>query len=150
MTRDHATARAVRSGLRVCAVLLIFALVSAACGPTEPSPSPDRRAWEGSAGAVVSSGIITHERRELAQRLALPACIEAAGAAYRFTDVTPFPGAGETPPGLTNTFTRLDRWRLWSRTGQVVDQPVLYVTVRGSTGIVAAYERLAPGTPCAG
>ena len=104
--------------------------------------------WEGPGDFVSSTGVITHERREIAQRVPVPACITVGEDRYRFVQVTPFAGGGTVPSGLNDTFFRLDRWRLWTRPGPLLGQPVLFVTIRGSTGILAEYERVAPGEPC--
>ena len=142
-------ARAGRPGIFISLfVSVVCAALLAACGSREPSTPTGRRVWEGPGDYVASSGVTTYERREIAQKVTLPACLSVLDDRYRFARVTPFSGGGTTPPGLVDSFFRLDRWRLWTRPGQVAGQPVLFLTIRGSTGIVAEYERVAPGEEC--
>jgi hypothetical protein len=149
VTRARMCARVSRPGVLISLALLTLASLSlAACGPREPSVPGEQRAWEGPGNAVASSGAITYERREIAQKAPLPACITVNDDRYGFVQITPFAGGGSTPPGLTDTFYRLDRWRLWTRGGPPEGQESLFVTIRGSTGIVAEYARVAPGEPC--
>ena len=108
----------------------------------------ERRVWEGPGDFVSSTGVVMHERREIAQKISLPACITVGEDRYRFAQVTPVAGGATVPSGLIGAFFRLDRWRIWTRPGPLVGQPVLFVTVRGSTGIIAEYQRVAPGEPC--
>ena len=138
------------AGARLTFVFLVFAGVACfACGSRDPEVPTGRRPWEGPGDAVASAGVVTHERREIAQRVIVPACLIVGADSYRFLQVTPFSGGGATPPGLTDTFYRLDRWRLWTRSGPPAGQGTLFVTIRGSTGIVAEYTRTAPDDPCA-
>jgi hypothetical protein len=143
-------ARAGRPGVAVSLAVLLISIgaLLAACAPDQPEVPTGRRVWEGPSTAVASRGVTTYERREIAQQVPLPACISIGGQEFGFTDVSTFPGVN--PPGLTDTFYRLDRWRLWSRPGPLDGQPALFVTVRGSTGILAEYERLPDGEPCTG
>ena len=127
---------------------LAFGVLLSACGSREPATPAARRMWEGPGEYVASSGVITYERREIAQKIPLPQCVSVLEDSYRFARVTPFPAGGTAPPGLMDTFFRLDRWRLWSQPGQLAGQPMVFVTVRGSTGIVAEYERVAPNEGC--
>jgi hypothetical protein len=92
--------------------------------------------------------VVRQERREIAQQIAVPACISVGTDQYRFVQIEPFAGGGTNPPGLSDTFHRLDRWRLWTLPGPLVGRTQLFVTIRGSTGIVAVYERLPAGEPC--
>jgi hypothetical protein len=143
-------ARAVRPGVAICLgwLLLWAAVMSVACAPEQPQTPTGRRVWEGPTSSVASSGVVQHERREIAQQITLPACIRVGPDQYRFTQVVPFAGGGTNPPGLNDTFHRLDRWRLWTAPGPLEGQPKLFVTVRGSTGIFAEYERLPSGETC--
>ena len=143
-------ARARGPGVAVSAlvVALLLGAMFAACGQAEPAVPTEPRLWEG--GTEVSSeGVVVHERREIAQKVPLPACITVEQDRYRFSGVTPYTGGGTTPPGLDSTFYRLDRWSLWKRPGPLRGQPSLFVTVRGSSGFVAEYRRVAAGEPCA-
>ncbi|MGH2588454.1 MAG: hypothetical protein ACRDJE_26330 [Dehalococcoidia bacterium] len=142
------SARADRLGTVAFLPLLLVLCVVLACAPSEPEAPTGRRVWVGPSSAVASTGVITYDRREIAQKVALPACISVGDDQYRFTQITTFSGGGVTPPGLNDTFFRLDRWRLWTRPGPLEGQPLVFVTVRGSTGIVAEYERVAAGEPC--
>lgn len=144
-------ARAGRPGVAVSltALLIWIGALGAACAPDAPGTPTERRVWEGPSNLVASQGVTRYERRELAQQVPLPSCLGVGADSYRFTRVTAYEGGGTNPPGLTDTFYRLDRWRLWSRPGALSGQPVLFVTVRGSTGITAEYERLPSGEICA-
>jgi len=141
-----AHARVIRPGVAVSALIAALLLLGA-CGQAEPQSPTGPRTWEGG-DLVSSSGVIGYERREIAQKVSLPGCITVGGDRYRFAQVTPYEGGGATPPGLDNTYYRLDRWQLWKRVGPLEGQPTLFVTVRGSTGYVAEYRRVAPGEPC--
>lgn len=143
-------ARAARPGVAVSvAVLLLYAgVLLAACAPDQPETPTGRRVWEGPTNTVASSGVVTYDRREIAQQVPLPRCIAVGDDRYEFTRVSPFEGGGVNPPGLNDTFYRLDRWRLWSRPGPLEGQPVLYVTIRGSTGIVAEYQAISSDQSC--
>jgi hypothetical protein len=143
------SAREDRPGIVVfLPLLIVLCVVIAACAPSEPEVPTGRRVWEGPGSAVASSGVFTHDRREIAQRVALPSCISVGDDQYRFSQITTFLGGGVTPPGLNDTFYRLDRWRLWTRPGALEGQPLVFVTVRGSTGIVAEYDRVPADEPC--
>ena len=143
-------ARASRPGVAICLVwLLVFSgMTLAACAPEQPETPAERRVWEGPTNSVASSGVVRHERREIAQQITLPACISVGTDAYLSSRVEPFEGGGTNPPGLNDTFHRLDRWRLWTLPGPLEGQPTLFLTIRGSTGIVAVYERLPSGEVC--
>jgi len=130
------------------AISAVISIVVASCGATEPTTPTERRTWEGPSSAVASTGVEIYERREIAQKVSLPACLSVGPVHYRFVRVTPFTGGGTTPPGLTDTFYRLDRWRLWIETGPPEGQERLFVTVRGSTGVLADYERLPLSEQC--
>lgn len=153
MTSAGSPARARRPGFFVSTLpplSLLLCALALACGSREPAVPTGPRVWQGPTPNVSSTGATQHERREIAQRISLPLCLSVAGRDYRFARVEPYAGGGTTPPGLTDTFYRLDRWRLWTRPGLLSEQPVLFVTVRGSTGIVAEYERIAAGERCEG
>ena len=144
-----ARARAARPGgaVSTLVVALHCTLLLAACGQAEPEVLAEPRVWEG--GTQVSSeGVIVYDRREIAQKVPLPACITVAQQRYRFSGVTPFSGGGTTPPGLDPAFYSLDRWSLWKRPGPLEGQASLFVTVRGSSGFVAEYERLGSDETC--
>jgi len=126
---------------------LLAWLLLAACGAAEPEVPTGPRTWEGGT-QVTSEGVVVHDRREIAQRVSLPACISVEQDRYRFTEVTPYAGGGTAPPGLDPTFYRLDRWSLWKRPGPLEGQSALFVTVRGSSGFVAEYQRVGAGEPC--
>ena len=142
-------ARVARPGVAVSALvvgLLLWGSV-AACGQAEPAVPTGLRPWEG--GAEVSSeGVLVHERREIAQKVRLPACITVEQDRYRFTGVMPYAGGGSAPPGLEPTLYRLDRWSLWKRPGPLLGQPSIFVSVRGSSGFVAEYQRAGADEPC--
>jgi hypothetical protein len=145
-----AHARAVRPGVAVSA--LVLALASAflvtACGTPAPEIPTTRRAWEGG-DQVASEGVVIYDRREIAQRVPLPACITVGEDRFRFIGVTPFAG-GTAPPGLDPTLYRIDRWSLWKRPGPLEGQPVVYVTVRGSSGLLAEYHQVGVAESCGG
>jgi hypothetical protein len=145
-----ANARAARPGVAFCLVwLTIYAgMFVAACAPSQPKIPVERRTWEGPTSSVASSGVVRQERREIAQQIAVPACISVGSNQYRFEQITPFTGGGTNPPGLNDTFHRLDRWRLWTEPGPLEGHAQLFVTIRGSTGIIARYERLPDGETC--
>jgi hypothetical protein len=147
---DISNARAARPGVAICLVWLVVwgGLVVAACAPGQPETPTERRVWEGPTQNVASSGVIRQERREIAQQIAVPACVSVGPSQYRFVQISPFAGGGANPPGLTDTFHRLDRWRLWSPPGPLEAQVKLFVTIRGSTGIVAEYELLPSDETC--
>jgi len=128
--------------------LLLWASV-VACGQAEPAVPTGRRVWEGGAG-LSSEGVIVHDRREAAQKVPLPACTTVEQDRYRFTGVMPYAGGGTAPPGLDPTLYRLDRWSLWKRPGPLLGQPSIFVSVRGSSGFVAEYQRAGPDVPCDG
>lgn len=147
---DQSHARAARPGVAICIFWLVLwsGIFVAACAPQQPEIPTERRVWEGPTQSVASSGVVRQERREIAQQIAVPACISVGPNQYRFVQITPFAGGGANPPGLNDTFHRLDRWRLWTQPGPLEGQTSLYVTIRGSTGIVAEYERLPSGETC--
>jgi hypothetical protein len=140
----------LRSGFALPApagILLALALLTLACGPQQESTPTGRRAWEGPGNQVSSSGITVYERRELAQRVELPACLHVAERAYAFDRVTVTGQSANTPAGLADTMYRLDRWRLWTRPGALTGREELFLTIRGSSGILAEY-RPATGQSC--
>jgi hypothetical protein len=141
-------ARVYRPGVAISAlvVALLAALLATGCGSAEPETPTGRRRWEGGT-QVASEGVVTYDRREIAQRIPLPACITVGEDRYRYSGVTPFAG-GTSPPGLEPTFYRIDRWNLWKRPGALEGQPVVYVTVRGSSGLLAEYQQVGAGQPC--
>jgi hypothetical protein len=147
---DTTHARAARPGVAICFIWLVLSssFFVAACAPQQPDIPTVRRVWEGPTQSVASSGVIRQERREIAQQIAVPACISVGQSQYRFVQIAPFAGGGANPPGLNDTFHRLDRWRLWTLPGSLEGQANVYVTIRGSTGIVAEYERLPSGETC--
>jgi hypothetical protein len=152
VNRAHPSARAARPGIAVPGVLallaaLLMTLFSACGGGREPEIPTGRRSWDGPGDYVASSGITTYERREIAQKVPFPRCLEVQSDRYRFEQVEVLPvSAGGVPPGLFDTGFHLDRWRLWSPPGPVPGQATLYLTVLGSSGIMAVYER-APDCP---
>jgi hypothetical protein len=148
VTRGSALARVRRPGVCVLSALLLLAGWAAACGSPPQETSAERRVWQGPGGYVASRGITTYERREIAQRVELPVCIEVQSDRYRLARVTVLPVGALTPPGLLDTGFRLNRWRLWAPSGSPVGEPSLFVIVLGSTGTVAEYERLPTGTAC--
>jgi hypothetical protein len=143
-------ARAARPGVAIWLVWLVVwsCVFVMACAPRQPEIPTERRVWEGPTNSVASSGVVQYERREIAQQIAVPACISVGPDQYQFVQVTPFAGGGTNPPGLNDTFHRLDRWRLWTNPGPLEGRAELFVTIRGSTGIVAQYERLPAGETC--
>jgi hypothetical protein len=143
-----ARARVTGPGVAVSALVLalISALLAAACGTPAPEIPTGRRSWDGGT-QVASEGVFMYERRELAQRVPLPACILVGEVRYLFREVTPFSG-GTSPPGLDPTLYRIDRWNLWKRPGPLEGQPSVYVTVRGSSGLLAEYQQVGAGEPC--
>jgi hypothetical protein len=148
---DISNARAARRpGVAICLVWLTAwaGIFVAACAPQQPEIPTERRIWEGPTQNVASSGVVRQERREIAQQIAVPACIIVGQNQYRFEQITPFAGGGANPPGLNDTFHRLDRWRLWTPPGPLDGQVKLFVTIRGSTGIVAEYALLPAGESC--
>ncbi|MGD9890758.1 MAG: hypothetical protein AB7R89_03955 [Dehalococcoidia bacterium] len=143
-------ARDARPGVAICLVWLTLwsGVFVVACAPSRPEIPTERRVWEGPTNTVASSGVVHHERREIAQQIAVPACISVGSDQYRFDRIEPFAGGGTNPPGLNDTFHRLDRWRLWTDPGPLEGHAQITVTIRGSTGIVAQYERLPAGETC--
>ena len=127
---------------------LALAALPAACGARPPEVSAERRAWQGPGDFVFSSGVTTYDRREIAQKVPFPTCIRVADDRYRFVQVTTLPANSPTPPGLFDTMFYLDRWRLWAGPGPLIGQPAVFVTVRGSTGILGEYSRITDGEPC--
>ncbi|MFN8557271.1 MAG: hypothetical protein U0531_07955 [Dehalococcoidia bacterium] len=128
---------------------LLFAALQAACGaPDAPRPSADVQTWRGPRVDVTSRGLITYDRREIAQKVTFPACIMVGAAAFRYRGVRPLASGAPVPPGLYDTGLSLDQWRLLARAGALDDQVEVYVTVRGSTGILGEYPRLSEGQGC--
>jgi hypothetical protein len=128
---------------------LIACLLSLfACGQPSPDPSAERRTWRGPNDAVASEGITTYDRRELAQRVNFPTCITIGTTAFRYGGTHPVEGGNPAPAGFVDTGYSLDRWRLLSPAGALEQQPVVYVTVLGSTGILSEYLRLPAGRGC--
>lgn len=121
---------------------------AAACGAPPQETPAGRRVWQGPGGYVASRGVTSFERREIAQTVMLPVCIEVQSDRYRLARVSVLPAGALTPPGVLDTGFRLDRWRLWTPSGTPVGEPSLFVIVLGSTGTVAEYERLAPAVAC--
>ena len=150
MNRPRVFARATCPGILFSArpiCLLLAATLLAACGSRQPETPAGRRVWEGPGNFVASTGVTTYDRREIAQKVPLPTCLEVGAARYRFAGVTQHEQRGGGPPGLIDTYFHLDRWRLYMRPGGALpEQPVLFVTVRGSTGIVAEYQRATDGS----
>ena len=139
------SARASRPGIVFPGVLLVLlaGLILSCGGGREPETPAGRRVWAGPGETVASSGVTVYDRREIAQKVPLPVCLEVDTRRYRFARVEVLPvSAAGVPPGLFDTGYRLDRWRLWSPPGAVGDQDTLSVTVRGSSGIIAVYERV--------
>lgn len=154
MTINSPTARASRPGVCIfwLGVCLAFgAVAAAACGSREePGPTAARRTWDGPDARVSSTGLLTYERREIAQKVPLPQCLEVGSEQYRFNQVLPENSGGTTPTGYVDTMYRLDRWRIYRKVGATDPPAALYVTVRGSTGILAEYTRVPPSQACAG
>jgi hypothetical protein len=98
----------------------------------------------GPSATVSSEGLTAYERREIAQRVTFPTCITAGGSTFRFAEVQTLPTGAPVPIGLFDTGYGLDRWRLLARAGLLEEQPELFVSARGSTGILARYPR----SPC--
>lgn len=143
MSRIQSGAWALSLGLFVtlCALVPL-----AACAPSPPAPNQGRQVWSGPGGNVASTGVTVYDRREIAQKVNLPSCLHVGEQRYFFSTVTRQPTT--PPPGLTDTMFTLDRWRLWSDPGQAEGAPRLYVTVRGSTGLLAVYERVGGPAEC--
>jgi hypothetical protein len=129
-------------------MLLGAALVAGAgCGGAiTPQPSPERRTWQGPTAAVASTGVTVYERRELAQKVTFPTCITIGGTAYRFARVRRT--GDSTTAGTFDTGYGLDRWRLFAAAGPLDQQAAVFVSVLGSTGILAEYPRLPAGDGC--
>jgi len=145
-------ARAGRPGVPISGVWLaavaLTGVILSACGPAEPLPPAGRRVWQGPGEFVASRGITRYERREIAQQVLWPTCIEIASETFRYTRVVQLPGSSTTPPGLFDTGFQLDRWRLWTREPQFPTLAPLFLTVRGSTSLLAEYERVHPEADC--
>jgi hypothetical protein len=148
VTVSFVRARAARPGFLVWAVFAGVAAVLAACADLPPEPPAVPRTWEGPGENVTSTGTTSYTRREIAQTVSLPVCIQVGPRAYRYARVSTFAGPGANPPGLFDSQYRLDRWRIWTRAGPLALQETLFLTVRGSTGILAEYEP--SERPCAG
>lgn len=134
---------------RLCAVLVLcVAGTLAACSPSAPKESAARRSWKGPAPLVSSQGITTYERREIAQSVSFPTCLIIGATNYRFADVEMLPTGAPVPAGLSDTGYGLDRWRLLARGGGLEAEDEVFVSVRGSTGILGRYPRLAQGERC--
>jgi hypothetical protein len=134
-----------------CLVLLralLAAAVLAACSPSAPKQSAARRIWQGPTDTVASQGITTHERREIAQRVSFPTCITAGAATFRLEEIQSLPTGDPVPAGLLDTGHSLDRWRLLAPAGALDEQQAVFVSVRGSTGILGRYPRLPAGSSC--
>ncbi len=130
--------------MRCLLIVLLASLILAGCGaPGPPEPDASRRTWQGPGQAVASEGITIYDRRELAQRVPLPTCLFVGDVAFRYNGVL-----RPEPPGLLPTGYALDRWRLFSPAGSLAEQPRLFVTVLGSTGIAGEYVRLPQGARC--
>lgn len=134
--------------LLLIAGLVASAAISAACAPGQPSPNAGRRVWRGPTANVSSEGLSPYERREIAQKISLPRCITASATTYRLDGVRPLPTSDAVPAGYIYTGYSLDRWLLLSANGGVESQPSLFVTVGGSTGIIADYPRLPADQAC--
>ncbi len=142
--------RAARLGPAVlCAALALVAVALGACGgPGTPREDASRRLWRGPTETVFSEGVTVYDRRETAQKVSFPTCISVGATSYRFEVVRPVSGSQVVPAGLFESGYSLDRWRLLIPSGQVEDQPRLFVVVLGSTGIVAEYPRLPENRIC--
>lgn len=138
----------MRTLIAVVAAIGVMAALTGCGAPNTPVPSPERRVWRGPGELVASSGIVTVERREIAQKVAFPACIEIDGAPFRYERVRNEPTGAPVPTGLFDTGYGFDRWRLLARAGALTEQNDVYVTVRGSTGITGRYLRLPAGERC--
>lgn len=151
MTAPHLAARASRPGVAFLfagLLSLALALLLGACGGRGPDVPTQRRTWEGPGPGVFSEGVTVYDRREIAQKVPLPTCLQAGDDRYRFAQVVSIPDNSLTPPGLVDTMFRLDRWRLWRQPGAPAGQPIVYLTIRGSTAILAEYRLLAAGERC--
>lgn len=113
----------------------------AACGETPPRTPEERRAWQGPDNRVSSEGVVTYDRREIAQRVEIPACIFVQETRYGYSEVLGLEATQRLLPALFDTMYRLDRWRLQARPGALTEQSELFVTVLGSTGILGRYSR---------
>lgn len=135
--------------LRRLVFLTVAALCCAAvaCGSAEPKVETGTQVWDGPGDFVSSTGVTTYDRREIAQKVLFPSCVRIADDRFKFREVVPQAGSGN-PPGLFDTMFRLDKWRLWTPPGAVIGQKTVFVTVRGSTGILGAYDRLADPSAC--
>lgn len=127
------------------AVAALLATLLVACGSSTSGSAPHRRVWRGPTETVASQGITTFERREIAQKVEFPTCLLVGPTAFRYTGVRPVPSGDVIPPGSFDTGYGLDRWRLLAPIGVLEEQPRLFVTARGSTGIVAEYARRTAG-----
>jgi hypothetical protein len=146
---DPVCARAHCLGVRVFAALMLLAAgLAAACGAPPTETPAGRRIWQGPGGYVASRGVTSVERREIAQTVMVPVCIEVQSDSYRFNGSTVLPAGMLAPPNLLDTGFHLGRWRLWTPSGTPVGEPSLAVTVLGSTGTVAMYGRLLRGEVC--
>lgn len=147
------TARASRPGVCIypLVVLVAVAAVALACGSrAAPGPTAERQTWDGPDARVSSVGLVIYDRREIAQKVPLPRCIAFGAEQYRFGGVLPETSGGTTPTGYLDTMYRLDRWRIYRKLGVPEPPDALYLTVRGSTGILAEYTTVPPGQACQG
>jgi hypothetical protein len=122
--------------------VLLLGIISA-CSPAQPEQPATRRQWRGPVPLVSSEGLEQYARREIAQTVAFPRCIFIGTTPFRFAAVDAQPTGAPVPAGLQDTGYGLDRWRLLARPGLLAEQDTIFVSVRGSTGILGRYERLA-------
>lgn len=127
---------------------LLVALIAACGAPIVPTVSPETQVWSGPTTMVSSHGVTTYERREIAQTVPLPLCISIGTSEFKFDKVTQLAGSAAVPPGSFDTGYSLDRWRLLAPAGELAQQPTVYVSVLGSTGVIAHYQRLPEGSHC--
>lgn len=133
---------------RTLTVALLAAALLAACAPTAPQATADRRTWRGPTDTVASEGITVYDRREIAQKVSFPTCITVGAAAFQFDNVRAVSSRDPLLAGLLDTGYSLDRWRLLAPAGALGEQRSVFVTVGGSTGIIAEYPRLPAGRSC--
>ena len=132
--------------VRVAVIVLLAGLVLGCSSVSKPEAG--RRVWRGPTANVSSEGITTYDRREIAQKVDFPTCITVAGTIYRFGDVRTTPGSAVVPPGFFDSGYFLDRWKLLTATGPLEQQPAVFVTALGSTGIIAHYPRASDARAC--
>ena len=104
--------------------------------------------WRGPTETVASQGITVYDRREIAQKVNFPTCITVGATAFRLERVRPVFSGDPVRASLLDTGYGLDRWRLLAPAGALDEQPMLFVTVAGSTGIMGEYPRLPAGNSC--